>query len=61
MDRLVFPSTSDKAVDVYQQLTEELQHSDLQLKGDVPAEVQPLGSAPLQQVRYTVCSASHPV
>ncbi|XP_038132152.1 protein mono-ADP-ribosyltransferase PARP4 isoform X3 [Cyprinodon tularosa] len=50
MDRLVFPSTSDKAVDVYQQLTEELQHSDLQLKGDVPAEVQPLGSAPLQQL-----------
>ncbi|KAM4731321.1 protein mono-ADP-ribosyltransferase PARP4 [Anableps anableps] len=50
MDQLVFLSTSEKALDVYKALSEELERSDLQRMSSLPAEAPHLGSAPLQQL-----------
>ncbi|XP_032423848.1 protein mono-ADP-ribosyltransferase PARP4-like [Xiphophorus hellerii] len=50
MDRLVFLSTSEEALDVYKVLSEELDRSELQRMSSLPAEAPHLGSAPLQQL-----------
>ncbi|XP_032423850.1 protein mono-ADP-ribosyltransferase PARP4 isoform X2 [Xiphophorus hellerii] len=50
MDRLVFLSTSEEALDVYKALSEELDRSELQRMSSLPAEAPHLGSAPLQQL-----------
>ncbi|XP_043987599.1 protein mono-ADP-ribosyltransferase PARP4-like isoform X3 [Gambusia affinis] len=50
MDRLVFLSTSEEAVDIYKALSEELERSELQRMSSLPAEAPHLGSAPLQQL-----------
>lgn len=50
MDRLVFLSTSEEALDDYKALSEELERSELQRMSSLPAEAPHLGSAPLQQV-----------
>ncbi|XP_027877955.1 protein mono-ADP-ribosyltransferase PARP4 isoform X2 [Xiphophorus couchianus] len=50
MDRLVFLSTSEEALDVYKALSEELERSELQRMSSLPAEAPHLGSAPLQQL-----------
>ncbi|XP_016517770.1 poly [ADP-ribose] polymerase 4-like isoform X1 [Poecilia formosa] len=50
MDQLVFLSTSEEAVDVYKELSEELERSELQRMSGLPAEAPHLGSAPLEQL-----------
>uniref|UniRef100_A0A096M3T2 Poly [ADP-ribose] polymerase n=1 Tax=Poecilia formosa TaxID=48698 RepID=A0A096M3T2_POEFO len=50
MDQLVFLSTSEEAVDVYKELSEELERSELQRMSSLPAEAPHLGSAPLEQL-----------
>ncbi|KAM3862197.1 protein mono-ADP-ribosyltransferase PARP4 [Diretmus argenteus] len=49
-DKLVFLSTSEEAVEVYQALRKELQTRGLQLKNHLPTGARDLGSAPLQQL-----------
>ncbi|XP_040912950.1 protein mono-ADP-ribosyltransferase PARP4 isoform X2 [Toxotes jaculatrix] len=49
-DMLVFPSTSEEALEVYQALGEMLQASGLQLRRNIPPQAQDLGSTPLQQL-----------
>ncbi|XP_035988514.1 protein mono-ADP-ribosyltransferase PARP4 isoform X3 [Fundulus heteroclitus] len=50
MDRLVFLSTSEEALDVFKEQNKELERSYLQRMSSVPAEASHLGSAPLQQL-----------
>ncbi|PWA26202.1 hypothetical protein CCH79_00013719, partial [Gambusia affinis] len=50
MDRLVFLSTSEEAVDIYKALSEELERSELQRMSSLPAEAPHLGSTPLEQL-----------
>ncbi|XP_035532220.1 protein mono-ADP-ribosyltransferase PARP4 [Morone saxatilis] len=49
-DMLVFPSTSEEALEVFKALRETLQASGLQLRSNIPPRAQDLGSAPLQQL-----------
>ncbi|XP_055361012.1 protein mono-ADP-ribosyltransferase PARP4 isoform X2 [Betta splendens] len=49
-DKLVFVSTSEDALQVFQALSEALQADGLQLRTDNPPEAQDLGSGPLQQL-----------
>lgn len=49
-DMLVFPPTSEEALEVYKRLRESLLQSGLQQRRSGPAQAQELGSAPLQQV-----------
>lgn len=53
---LVFPSTSEEAVDVYEALREKLHTTGLQLMSKIPPQALDLGSNPLQQVRHTCCT-----
>lgn len=50
-DTLVFPSTSEEAVEVYQALRDSLEAAGLQTRTHVPPETKDLGSAPLKEVR----------
>lgn len=52
-DMLVFLSTSEEALEVYQALKETLQASGLQPRTSIPPQAQDMGSSPLQQVRHT--------
>ncbi|XP_038577206.1 protein mono-ADP-ribosyltransferase PARP4 isoform X29 [Micropterus salmoides] len=49
-DMLVFPSTSEEAVDVYEALREKLHTTGLQLMSKIPPQALDLGSNPLQQL-----------
>ena len=49
-DMLVFPPTSEEALEVYKCLRESLLQMGLQQRWSCPAQAQELGSAPLQQV-----------
>ncbi|XP_062287689.1 protein mono-ADP-ribosyltransferase PARP4 [Scomber scombrus] len=49
-DMLVFLSTSEEALEVYQALKETLQASGLQLRTSIPPRARDLGSSPLQQL-----------
>ncbi|KAM4558851.1 protein mono-ADP-ribosyltransferase PARP4 isoform 2-T2 [Odontesthes bonariensis] len=49
-DQLVFPSTSEKAVDVFQALRNTLEAAGLRKRSGLPPEASGLGSAPLQQL-----------
>lgn len=47
---LVFPTTSEEALEVYKCLMKSLMQAGLQQRRSIPALAQQLGSAPLQQV-----------
>ncbi|XP_061580075.1 protein mono-ADP-ribosyltransferase PARP4 isoform X2 [Cololabis saira] len=49
-DQLVFASTSEEALDVYEALRDSLEASGLQERSSPPPQVLDLGSAPLQQL-----------
>ncbi|XP_071338341.1 protein mono-ADP-ribosyltransferase PARP4 isoform X2 [Trachinotus anak] len=49
-DMLVFLSTSEEALAVYQALRETVQVAGLQLRSNIPPQAQDLGSTPLQQL-----------
>ncbi|XP_067371717.1 protein mono-ADP-ribosyltransferase PARP4 isoform X1 [Channa argus] len=49
-DMLVFPPTSEDALEVYLALRETLQNTGLQLQSDIPLQARDLGSSPLQQL-----------
>ncbi|XP_054643397.1 protein mono-ADP-ribosyltransferase PARP4-like isoform X4 [Dunckerocampus dactyliophorus] len=49
-DMVVFPPTSEEAVEVYRTLTESLPASGLQPRIDMPQQARDLGSAPLRQL-----------
>lgn len=51
-DRLVFLSTSEEALKVYQALTDSMKADGLKQRSHVPPYATELGSAPLQQVQY---------
>lgn len=66
-DMLVFPTTSEEALEVYKDLRESLLQTGLQQRRSIPAQAEELGSAPLQQVLLTqpllarVAEASQPL
>ncbi|KAM9850760.1 protein mono-ADP-ribosyltransferase PARP4 isoform 2-T2 [Aulostomus maculatus] len=49
-DMLVYPSTSEDALEVYQTLAETLEESGLEPRTRIPTQALDLGSAPLQQL-----------
>lgn len=49
-EALVFPSTSEEALEVYECLRTSLLQSGLRQRRSLPAQARELGSAPLQQV-----------
>ncbi|KAF6733009.1 Poly [ADP-ribose] polymerase 4 [Oryzias melastigma] len=49
-DQLVFPSTSEDALDVYKALRESIEMSGLEIRPSMPPQIQHLGSAALQQL-----------
>ncbi|XP_041858009.1 LOW QUALITY PROTEIN: protein mono-ADP-ribosyltransferase PARP4-like [Melanotaenia boesemani] len=49
-DQLVFPSSSEEALDVFEALRNSLEASGLKKRTDLPQQVQDLGSSPLQQL-----------
>uniref|UniRef100_UPI003AAC9FB8 protein mono-ADP-ribosyltransferase PARP4 n=1 Tax=Centroberyx gerrardi TaxID=166262 RepID=UPI003AAC9FB8 len=49
-DQLVFVSSSEEAVEVYQALREQLQAAGLQLRNNLPPQARDLGSVPLRQL-----------
>lgn len=66
-DKLVFPTTSEEALEVYEDLRGTLPATGLQLRSRIPPQALDLGSAPLQQVptltaheRFLVSSQSYP-
>lgn len=50
---LVFLSTSEEALEVYQALRDTLQASGLQLRTSISPQAPDLGSAPFQQVGHS--------
>ncbi|KAK2840214.1 hypothetical protein Q5P01_013954 [Channa striata] len=64
-DMLVFPPTSEDALEVYLSLRETLQSTGLQLRSDTPLQARDLGSGPLQQLlleeKLNTGSLSHDV
>lgn len=57
---LVFPTTSEEALEVYKYLRESLLQTGLQQKRSIPAQAQELGSAPLQQVPSSLVPVINP-